>query len=259
MYVCYRHVLIPKAAEIVNPRVSVCMATYNGAAFIAEQLESILTELSAADEVVIVDDASSDQTVSIIESIGDTRVRVIRQTENLGYVRTFERALGEAHGDVLFLADQDDVWIPGRRELLVHAASTHGVAASNLVLLGSGEPLRSPLTGRPWLLRSRDSARRWRNELLILAGDIPYYGCAMAIRKDVRDRVTPFPQYLTESHDLWIATVANRHRLMVHVPSPTVRRRVHDANASTSRPRSPRKVLSARMLLLRAFLTATRR
>lgn len=243
----------------MDQRVSVCMATYNGASYVTEQLGSILAEIGADDEVVVVDDASTDDTVTVIEAIGDPRIRIVRNETNRGYVRTFECALGEAAGDVLILSDQDDVWVPGRRDLLLQAATTRGIAASNLVLLGSDEPLRSPLTGRPWLLREADSRRRWRNELLILAGDIPYFGCTMAIRRDALERVLPFPAYLSESHDLWIATVANRHGLMTHVEPPTLRRRVHAANASTPKPRSAGKVLAARWMLLRAFFSAGRR
>ena len=105
----------------MNQRVSVCMATYNGASFVSAQIESILAQLVDDDELVIVDDASTDDTVAVVESIGDPRIRIIRQNVNQGYVRTFERALREATGDVLLLSDQDDLWLPGRRDLLAQA------------------------------------------------------------------------------------------------------------------------------------------
>lgn len=235
------------------------MATYNGAAYVEHQLRSIFDELAPGDEVVVVDDASSDDTVAVVEGMRDPRVRVIRQAVNAGYVRSFEAALLAATGDVLLLADQDDEWIPGRRSLLVTAARDGGVAASNLVLLDSGEPLRSPLTGRPWLLRGSSSRHSIRNELRMLAGDMPYFGCAMAVRRDIVARVTPFPEFLTESHDLWIATVGNRGGFMRHVESPTIRRRVHDSNASTPRPRRLRYVVASRWMLVRAYVEAGRR
>lgn len=239
--------------------VSVCMATYNGAAYVEHQLRSILDELQADDEVVIVDDASTDDTVARVEAVGDPRVRVIRQSANRGYVRTFEAALSQAKGEIVMLADQDDEWVPGRREVLARAASASGVAASNLVLLGSGEPLRSPLTGRPWLLKPSTSRHRRRNELRILAGVIPYFGCAMAVRRDVLPRILPFPAFLSESHDLWIATLANRAGLMTHVGEATVRRRIHESNASSSRPRALAQALKARGMLVRAYVEAGRR
>ena len=154
-------------------RVSVCMATYNGATYVGEQLRSILDELDDQDEVIVVDDASSDATVDVINALDDPRVRVHLQPRNRGYVRTFERAMGLATGDVVMLADQDDVWVAGRRKMLLDGLQHGHVVASNLVLLGDDAPLRSPLTGRPWELHAATSRQRVRNELRILAGAAP--------------------------------------------------------------------------------------
>jgi len=239
--------------------VSVCMAMYNGSAYVEHQLRSILAELRPGDEVVVVDDASTDDSAEIVEGIGDDRVRVIREPVNRGYVRSFEAALLAARGDVILLADQDDEWVPGRRSILVGAAEAAGVAASNLELLGTGEPLRSPLSGRPWRLRAATSGQRLRNELRILAGAAPYFGCAMAVRRDMLGIITPFPAFLTESHDLWIATVANATGHMTHVETATVRRRVHDTNASSPQPRGLRRALGSRWMLVRAWREARRR
>lgn len=235
------------------------MAAYNGARYIEEQLRSILSELEPGDEVVVVDDASTDDTATVVEALGDPRVRLHRETRNEGYVRTFEKAMTRATGDVLMLADQDDLWVEGRRLALLVAAAKSGVAASNLVLLGTGESLRSPVTRRVWRLHSAESRHALRNEWRILAGVIPYFGCAMAVRRDVLDLVLPFPPFLTESHDLWIATVANNARAMTHVDAVTVKRRLHNENASTPRPRSIGPVLRARWMLLRAWREASRR
>lgn len=249
---------MPAPFDPETARVSVCMATFNGAAYVREQLASILAELSPGDEVIVVDDASSDDTVQIVRSLDDPRIALHARDENRGYVRTFEEALGRATGDILMLADQDDVWVPGRRAAMMAALADKGVVASNLVLLGSDAPLPSPVRRRPWRLHG-DGGDRAGNELRILAGIAPYFGCAMALRRDFVDRVTPFPAYLTESHDLWIATVANRNRELRHLATATVRRRLHASNTSPSRPRGLRSVLAARVLLIRAWFDAARR
>ena len=234
------------------------MATYNGALYVAHQLRSILDELQPDDEVIVVDDASRDETVEIVRSLDDPRVRVISQEVNAGYVASFERALGEARGDVVMLSDQDDEWVPGRRAVMVDALDRGDVVASNLELLGSGDPLASPYTRRPWRLSARRSSRL-RREASILAGTAPYYGCAMAIRRDATRYILPFPAGLRESHDLWIATVANASGTLVHIDDVTIRRRVHDSNASTSRPRGVRAALRSRALMIRLWREAIRR
>lgn len=239
--------------------VSVCMATYNGEAYLREQVDSILAELEPQDEVIIVDDASTDGTAALLAAIEDQRVRVFLREHNRGYVRTFEEAISRATGDVLMLADQDDVWIPGRRDLFLQALEHGAVAASNLVLLGTDAPLPPPVPGISWRLSASQSSHVVRNELRILAGIAPYFGCAMALRRDVVDRILPFPGFLTESHDLWIATFANTHRTMQHIDQPTIRRRIHEDNASPSRPRGIGAVLRARWMLVRAWIAAARR
>lgn len=240
-------------------RVSVCMATYNGASYLREQIDSILAELEPDDELVVVDDASRDGTVELLRSIDDARLVLHARPDNRGYVRTFEEALERASGDVLMLADQDDVWIPGRRALFLEALKDDAVAASNLVLLGSDAPLAPPIPGISWRLNAEASSHGVRNELRILAGIAPYFGCAMAVRRDVVDRILPFPDFLTESHDLWIATFANAHRTMRHIDEPTIRRRLHEENASPSKPRGIIAVLRARLMLVRAWRSARHR
>lgn len=233
-------------------RVSVAMATYNGARHVEEQLQSVLEQLHEHDEVVVVDDASTDDTLAVLATVTDPRVRVLPMPRNRGYVRAFETALRETTGDVVLLADQDDVWLPGHRDLLVDALRTHLVAASNLVLLGSGEPLSSPL-GRPgWRLRAADSERRWSNVAGVVAGLRPYYGCAMGVRREALEVALPLPDFLTESHDLWLALLGNLAGSLRHVEEPTLQRRVHDANATPDRPRGLRPALESRVMLLRA-------
>ncbi|MFE1665578.1 glycosyltransferase [Microbacterium sp. P02] len=239
--------------------VSVCMATYNGAAHVEAQLMSILEQLQDGDEVVIVDDASTDDTRAIVGGIDDDRVRLIPLPVNRGYVRAFETAVSHAAGDVILLADQDDVWIPGRRDALAWGLGDTEVVASNLLLLGTDTPITSPLTGRPWILRPATSRQHRRNLLRILAGAAPYYGCAMGMRSDFRSLALPFPPYLVESHDLWLAILANRAGSIRHLAAPSLWRRLHEGNASSPKPRGLIPALKSRWMLMRLVREAGRR
>ena len=96
--------------------ISICLITYNGEKYINEQLDSILCQLSADDEVVVSDDGSTDRTLSIIRDYNDNRLRIISNSGKHGVVYNVENALREVKGDYIFLADQDDVWLPGKVE-----------------------------------------------------------------------------------------------------------------------------------------------
>lgn len=96
-------------------RISVCMATYNGAKYIGQQLESILRQGRQPDEVILCDDGSTDETVHIIRKfienngLQDTW-RLCQNEQNKGYPGNFYYAMGLCSGDIVFLADQDDLW-----------------------------------------------------------------------------------------------------------------------------------------------------
>ena len=94
--------------------ISVCIATYNGARYIGEQLASILKQLSAEDEVVVSDDGSTDGTLDIVRSFNDRRIRIVDGPRRHSPTLNFEWALRNAKGEYIFLADQDDVWLPDK-------------------------------------------------------------------------------------------------------------------------------------------------
>lgn len=240
-------------------KVSVCMATWNGSRFVRAQLTSILEQLSSDDEVVVVDDASGDDTVHVIRSIDDPRIRLFTRQENLGYVRTFEEALSKATGEYLFLSDQDDVWAPGRVDAMVTALVTHQVVASNLATLDGPERIPGPFLIKDWRLRSTDSERHIWNVLKLLAGLQCYWGCAMAVRRDALGYLLPFPSFLHETHDQWIGMCGNLAGSMAHLDARTVLRRYHEDNLTPTQPRGLLPALSSRLMLLRCLAVAWRR
>src|SRR5690348_14254665 len=101
--------------------ISVAMATYNGARFVTEQLDSIAGQTQLPVEVVICDDRSTDETVSILESFAAKapfRVTLHRNDEQLGYRLNFKKAVSFCTGDLIAFCDQDDVWHPDKLKTL---------------------------------------------------------------------------------------------------------------------------------------------
>jgi glycosyltransferase involved in cell wall biosynthesis len=97
--------------------ISVCVATYNGEKFIDEQLKSILLS-PLVSEVIVSDDGSTDATVARVRAIDDSRVKLV-EGPGKGIVCNFESLLTLAQGEYIFLADQDDLWMPNKVEVMM--------------------------------------------------------------------------------------------------------------------------------------------
>ena len=213
--------------------ISVCLAAYNGARFIQEQMDSILPELGPEDEVVVVDDGSRDNTVEILRRYADPRIVIHANPQNAGICFSFGKALSLATRKVIFMADQDDRWVRGRVAAMLEALDRAGalvVSGNTCYMDAEGRPIEYSATR----LRAADSRRHLKNVFEMFTGRTAYYGCAMAMRRGILDLILPIPAFV-ESHDLWIAMAANLLRSNVHLEADTLARRVHGGNASILR------------------------
>jgi len=231
-----------------DPRISVCMAAYNGGPFVEAQLQSILTQLGPNDEVVIVDDGSKDDTVLCIQQTGDARIRLLRHEKNAGVLATFEDALRCASGEILFLADDDDVWAPTkvRRFREVFASDPQvGVVSSRVRMIDEHDrPLPDSRINRG----GRFKAGFWRNLFMN-----HYQGSAMAVRASLLGHVLPFPAQDSFLHDAWIGT---RNDLLggkaLFIDEDLLYYRRHSRNAS--RTKSLSRQIQTRVDLLLAHV-----
>lgn len=211
--------------------ISVCMATYNGEKYIEQQLVSILKQLSDLDEVIICDDCSSDSTVSIIASIGDPRVVIYKNTSNLGYIDNFRFALSKANGDLIFLADQDDIWPTGRAKKMLE----HLVSSKKSVVVGNFETFTgttSPVKFSPSLSEKNNNSG-FLNIIKMFKGGIPYYGCCMLLKRQAVDIMLKTKGNQV-SHDIAIALYFNLRNQIHHCSEVVLSRRLHDSNVTSS-------------------------
>ena len=223
------------------------MATYNGAAFIEEQVTSILEQIGPTDELILDDDGSTDRTVEVLEGFSDERIVIHRNGVNRGHVYSFQKAISLSHHPIIVLADQDDRWLGGRLTLLVEALEQSGamVVSSNSDYMDTyGRPTRHHVHR----LVARDSRHYLGNIVRIFAGRAGYYGCTMAFRRELIPLILPMPRFV-ESHDLWIALASNLIGSNAHVERSTLVRRIHGQNASLAR-RSFAKKLRSRAIFL---------
>jgi len=204
--------------------VSVCMATYNGARYLRPQVDSILDQLEPDDELLVQDDGSSDETVEILRSYGDPRIRLVANERNLGVITTFERCLVRARHDIVFLADQDDSWLPGKVDAMVALfADPHVTGVVTEALIVDGD---DAVTGESYFAHVHSGPGVLHNFV-----KNSYLGCCMAVRRDVLALALPVPRSV-RTHDGWIGITADMMGEVVFLPTPYVRYRRHGGNLS---------------------------
>jgi glycosyltransferase involved in cell wall biosynthesis len=225
-------------------KLSVCMAAHNGSRYIHEQIASILPQLGKRDELIVVDDASGDNTTALIESFGDGRVRVMRNVQNVGAVRSFERAVQLASGDIIFLSDQDDIWHSDK----VRAFITRFAADPTVTLvIGNGELIDAD--GRPLGERIYSNGSFATGVLANLLKN-RYQGAAMAFRREVAEVALPFPKGIP-MHDSWIGLVNAIIGKAAYLDEPLLLYRRHGSNSTVGKHGPIPRMLAQRWTLAR--------
>jgi glycosyltransferase involved in cell wall biosynthesis len=204
--------------------VSVCMATRNGERFIKEQLISILAQLTPNDEVIISDDFSSDDTLTVIRSFQDSRIRLLESRQEKGIAKNFEASITASTGDIIFLADQDDIWLAGKVNKMKSALENYDLVMSDCQVVDENLKLRH------YSFYDLNGSRKGLFRNLVKNS---YMGCCMAFRSKLKARVLPFPVDVP-IHDMWIGLIAELYYNVYFMPDSLVMHRRHDTNASTS-------------------------
>ena len=205
--------------------ISVCMASYNGEKYIKEQIDSILCQIGDQDELIISDDGSTDNTISIVtKTYKDDRIKVIYNEGNHGYTPNFYNALKHAKGDYIFLSDQDDVWLPNKVETVINSLQKFNFVHSDAIIVDDNLNV---------INESHD------DEYGVRKGFVPnllrsrYLGCCMAFDRKVLQSLFPVPCYKNKyPHDLWIALIAEKYYTTCKIDIPLLYYRRHSNNVS---------------------------
>lgn len=221
-------------AATAGDRVSVALCTYNGARFLAQQLDSLLAQTHPPYELVAADDASSDDTWEVLQRYAPrfARVRLIRNASNLGLRANFQQAFAACTGDWIAPCDQDDIWEPDKLATLLRAAADkHLLAYSDSALVDEN---------------GRHSGANVSDHLRLICGHRPLAfvsrncvsGHACIFRRELLALASPLPEGL--HYDWWLAFVASSRGSICHVDRPLVRFRRH-ANTVTALGRERRR------------------
>jgi glycosyltransferase involved in cell wall biosynthesis len=194
-------------------KVSIALATYNGAKYLEEQLHSFLQQTRLPDELVVTDDNSTDETVNVIKNfakLAPFKVSWHINGERLGYSANFNKALALVSGSIVFLSDQDDVWKKNKIEQVLKAFD-RDLNAQLLVhdLAFCNEHLEQ--VGQTKVERIKYFSDPYKRYIT---------GMATAVRKDFLNILLPIPQCIGITHDLWLhecARLLNVKRLVPDV------------------------------------------
>jgi glycosyltransferase involved in cell wall biosynthesis len=202
------------------------MPTFNGAIYIGAQLESILVS-PLVTEVIVSDDGSSDNTVEIVKSFNDVRIKLV-QGPRAGLVSNYELLLSLASGEYIFLADQDDVWMADKVEVMLAHLRDVDLAVCDCTVVDDQLNLLYPS-----FFALRQSGPGLARNLLRNS----YLGCCIAMRRELLEYALPFPRHLP-MHDWWLGLVAETFGRVTFVRQSLMMYRRHGGNASPTTERS---------------------
>ncbi len=229
------------------------MCTYNGSEFLPEQLNSIAMQTRLPDELVVCDDKSSDNTIPLLrqfEQRASFEVRVIENEENLGFTKNFEKAISHCQGDIIALADQDDIWLHYK----LHALERRFLETPDCVAAFSDADIVDcsslPTDESLWdsVGFSVEEQRRFETGLgwTVLVKHPVVTGATLAFRQDMCRHFLPVPDHVT--HDRWISSLLAIEGPIAILREPLMRYRTHRKQQIGIGPQSMRgRIKQARL------------
>ena len=213
-------------------RISIALCTYNGEKYLAEQLQSLFDQTLKPNEIVMSDDGSKDNTLSIINTFKEKNIipiRVLTHTENLGVFKNFIYCIEQCDGDIIFTCDQDDYWMPDKLEkhMRVHMnqEDVDLVYSNAEVVLNTLDRVLYPLWEPKSILDSKNGKSSFKS--LVVKGQ-SIAGCCMSFKKAFFNKILPVPNNVY--HDDWIATSACLSGKIIGLPEPLIKYRQHGNN-----------------------------
>ena len=227
---------------------SVCLATYNGEKYIKEQVGSILMQLGLDDEIIISDDGSQDNTLEVVSSFSDKRIVLLHNQGRHGFVGNFENALNHAKGDIIFLADQDDIWKPNKVKVIKEQLQQFDLVVHDAEMIdGEGRSLE----------KTYYSTMHHKKDFISNLWKTRWLGCCMAFRREVLEACLPFPHHIV-AHDYWIGMLGMLKFHYCFIDDILICYRRHGNNTSPSGEKSSNsmfyKLVTKRMNMLVALI-----
>ncbi|MBI5858906.1 MAG: glycosyltransferase [Sphingobacteriales bacterium] len=209
-----------------NPAlVSVVMCTYNGEKFLHQQIGSVLSQTYSNIELLIVDDASSDNTILILEEYKrkDSRVKYFMNERNLGYNKNFEKGFSLANGEYIAPCDQDDIWSANKIEIMMKEWPEGSLFVYSLSGSFIGDDFENRTDAPKVYYSTIDDVHK-------LVFNSPVHGHACMFKKELIAGCLPFPADIF--YDWWISMHAASTGVIGCIPHTLTWHRVHERNFS---------------------------
>jgi glycosyltransferase involved in cell wall biosynthesis len=220
---------------IMENRVDILLATYQGASFLKEQLESIFTQTHSDFHLFIRDDGSTDKTLSIVSDFQKNYpgfITLIPSNKNLGIKGNFSELMRHSKANYIMFSDQDDHWLPNKIELslkkikemeLKYGLTTPLLVHTDLKVVKSDLSLTHPSF---WAYSSLDPSLTQLNRLLV---QNVVTGCTAMMNQALLKKAYPIPREVL-MHDWWLALVAILFGKVEHINDSTILYRQHGKN-----------------------------
>jgi len=228
--------------------ISVALCTYNGQPYLSQQLASYLTQTRLPDQLVICDDASTDNTAQLLEAFARTvpfEVELHRNTTTLGLVKNFEQAIRYCNKEIIFYSDQDDIWLPTKLERM-EAAIEEGPGLG--AVFCDAEVVDSNLQPRGYTLWQAIGFSPHLQERVLKGQNADIFmnhsyvgGMSLAFRSRYKPVLLPFVEGFI--HDWWTALIIALIDGISIIPEVLVKYRQHSHNFGTRiRVSSPQEI-----------------
>lgn len=202
------------------------MTTYNGEKYLNEQLQSILIQLEKNDEIIVCDDGSTDATLNILEDYRtkDSRLKIYKN-KNKGVILNFEDAISKCNNDIIFLCDQDDIWLDNKVKLV----KSELTSKNKTLVLHNGLDIYENGSENTILIKNMKHGVI-RN---IIRSN--YWGCCMAFKKELVPHIIPFPKNVV-AHDQWIGIIGEKRKESFFLDENLIFHRRHNNNVTRKLP-----------------------
>lgn len=215
-------------------KVSVALCTYNGEKYLLEQLNSIAKQTIKPDEIIICDDLSNDHTINIINEFKknvDFEVSLHINKQTLGSTKNFEKAITLCSGEIIFLADQDDIWLEGKIEKILETFSNNSsitMVFTDALLVDSNLQNLGRTLWESINFNKKLKMEFCNDPMRVLMKKNVVTGATMAFRKKYICELLPISNKWI--HDAWIAFLLNSFTQTMFIDQCLIKYRQHDNN-----------------------------